>query len=99
MTDKQLVNCARAFRKGILAPGGDPSMMCFAVCAPLSGLLAASGFPAHEETVDFNESAPCANHTWIRLEDGRILDPTADQFGLEAIYLGPVPELYLGWLA
>ena len=36
------------------------------------------------------------NHIWIRLADGRVLDPTADQFGdYPPVYLGdPLPELH-----
>ncbi len=39
MTDAQLVRFARAFRRGIVGPRGSSAQMCFAVCAPLEGLL------------------------------------------------------------
>lgn len=38
------------------------------------------------------------NHVFIRLADGRILDATADQFGLAPIYLGHMPAQYLAWI-
>lgn len=100
MTDKQLVRFARSFRDGIikdnpwtaLRPVGKPKSfgMCFQVSAPLQGLLSAHGFETSLETVDFIE----INHTFLRLPDGRILDATADQFGLEPVYLGPMPDEY-----
>jgi len=39
------------------------------------------------------------NHYWLRLTDGRIVDPTADQFSrpdrrMPKIYIGPKPEWY-----
>lgn len=64
--------------------------MCFAVCAPLQGLLSASGIETELEGINFPE----VNHYFLRLPDGRILDPTADQFGLEPVYLGPMPLQY-----
>lgn len=100
MTDKQLVRLAKSFRSGIirgnpwtkLRPKGKPLSwgMCFQVSAPLQGLLSAHGFETTLETVDFIE----INHTFLRLPDGRILDATADQFGLEPVYLGPMPDEY-----
>ncbi len=95
MTDAQLVRFARAFRRGIVGPRGSSAQMCFAVCAPLEGLLATQGVDARLRGVDFM----AVNHYWLELPDGRILDPTADQFGLEPVYLGPVPERYQRWMA
>lgn len=94
MTDKQLLRIARGVRKGIL--GKKPSAdMCMAVSAPLQGILSALyDFQTTLENVDFPE----IDHTFLRLSDGRILDATADQFGLEAVYLGPTPELYRAWM-
>ena len=100
MNDRELKRIALEFRKGILA--GSPSdMMCFAICAPLeSYLVVCHEFVTHMEEVDFG----CVNHCWLRLEDGRILDPTADQFSgktlkLPKVYLGEVPEIYAKWMA
>lgn len=95
MTDKQLKRIAREFRRGIL--GKRPSkLMCMAVSAPLQGLLSALyGVECVLEELDF----PQCNHVFLRLPDGRILDATADQFGLEAVYLGEVPDVYKNWMA
>jgi hypothetical protein len=43
------------------------------------------------------------NHCWLALPDGRILDPTADQFvghgaTLPPVYLGPLPVIYQRWI-
>lgn len=84
MKDAELIEFAREFREGIL--GGRPSnLMCFAVCAPLAGLLELHGVRCEVVESDLD----ITNHVWIRLEDGRALDPTADQFGGPDIYLGP----------
>lgn len=84
MTDAELIEVATDFRAGLL--GGRPSTdMCFAVSAPLQGLLSALyGVETVLEEVDFGDT----NHVWLRLADGRILDPTADQFGKAPVYLG-----------
>jgi hypothetical protein len=98
MSDVELIECAQQFRDGIL--GGHPSdSMCFAICAPLAGLLNFYGIAAELIEVDLGH----CNHFWIRLADGRALDPTADQFNrlfadnLPMIYLGP-PTKYQGVL-
>lgn len=96
ITDKKLIKTARDFRDGLL--DGAPSFaMCAAVCYPLEGYLSAFGISARAEMVQFPLNPTWANHVFLRLPDGRILDPTADQFGLEPVYLGPFPELYLSW--
>lgn len=89
MTDRQLKRYAASFRTGILA-GRSSRMMCFAVCAPLQALLKLCGVETELVEAHFAE----LNHVWLRLPDGRILDPTADQFGLESVYLGPLPLIY-----
>ena len=90
MSDRELLSMARSFRKGIL--GKRPSdMMCFAVCAPLQAYLAIFGVELELVEADFGR----VNHVWLALSDGRILDPTADQFGIKpAVYLGPIPSAY-----
>lgn len=88
MTDAQLIRIARQFRRGILGTRAS-TRMCMAVNAPLQGFLAALyGVETTLEEVDFGH----INHVWLRLSDGRILDATADQFGLAAIYLGEAYE-------
>lgn len=96
MTDQELIEFAQEFRDGLLE-GRLPTLMCFAVCAPLVTLLNMSGVKA--ELVEADNG--WCNHFWIKLEDGRALDPTADQFNylwdakMPAVYLGP-PTKYQG---
>lgn len=94
-TDKRIIRFATEFREGIL--DGTPSwMMCAAVSWPLAGLLNASGLKCETVETDLGE----CNHIWIRLEDGRVLDPTADQFNelfgydYPPVYLGPPIKLH-----
>lgn len=90
MKDAALKQIARDMRDGILGKRSS-RLMCMAIAAPLQSFLSGVyNFSTELETVDF----PDCNHVWLRLPDGRILDVTADQFGLDAIYLGQVPELY-----
>ena len=90
MTDAELIEFATEFREGIL-DGGPSDMMCAAVCWPLVGLLNISGVKCEAVESDLGEYI----HVWIRLADGRALDPTGDQFN----YLFPdldMPPVYLG---
>lgn len=96
VTDKRLLRLAKDFRDGILGSASSLAM-CAVVCYPLEGFLGAMGVHLQAEMVSFPKHPICANHVFLRLPDGRILDPTADQFGLEPVYLGPFPELYLSW--
>jgi hypothetical protein len=94
MTDRQLKQIAREMRNGILGKRSS-RLMCMAISAPLQGMLSAVyNFDTKLEKVDF----PQSNHVWLRLPDGRILDATADQFGLDKVYLGQVPALYQAWI-
>ncbi len=34
------------------------------------------------------------NHFWLQSKDGTVVDPTADQFGGPAVYVGPVVGMY-----
>lgn len=93
MTDRRLIRIVAGFRAGIL--NGRPSaLMCFAVCAPLHTYLSLLGVETRMVEARFAE----VNHVWLALEDGRILDPTADQFGLEPVYLGSLPRSYEMWM-
>ena len=84
LTDDELIEIARDFRDGLL-DGRPPDLMCMVVSAPLQGFLSAVyGVETTLEKLDFENG----DHVWLRLPDGRILDATADQFGLEPVYLG-----------
>lgn len=86
MNDKQLVKFAAEFREGIL-DGRGSDLMCFMVCAPLVTLLSMHGVKCTMVNGEDDER----NHFWIKLADGRVLDPTADQLNrkLPPVYLGP----------
>lgn len=95
MSDAELKRVARGFRRGMLE-GGSSAFMCRAVCLPLAGLFSAMGV-----NLDLIEcEVDCGDHemyhTCLRLNDGRILDPTADQFPfrMPRIYLGIMPSRY-----
>jgi len=94
MTDTRLIRIATELRGGILGRRSS-RLMCMAVSAPLQGLLSAL---YSVETAIEEVAFPAGNHVWLRLSDGRILDATADQFGLPAVYLGPIPEQYREWM-
>jgi hypothetical protein len=96
MSDAQLIAFVTGFRDGIVGDGS-PYGKCFMVCAPLVTLLCMHGVECtmvesmiHGEDFD--------NHVWLQLADGRVLDPTADQFslGLPAVYLGPRLAIHRG---
>ena len=104
MSDADLIAAALQMRNSVLdafATDGDSTGFCFMVSAPLAGWLSYSGIDCCEKTVDFG----FANHCFVELPDGRILDATADQFNhllrknkLPAIYLGKIPSIYSKWI-
>ena len=90
MTDKELLEWAKEFRTGLLGSCTGDSM-CFAVCAPLEGLLRCCGVDVRMVETDLSGDDRCEfySHFWLKLSDGRALDPTADQFpDHPPIYLG-----------
>lgn len=101
MTDKQLVRFAAEFRRGMI--GGNTShCRCFLVCFPLASLLRMRGVVTDMIDVDLSDvpDGNFANHVWLRLSDGRALDPTMDQFNngnrrFPKVYLGElVPGIH-----
>ena len=96
MTDAELLRFVIEFRRGLLGARASTSH-CFAICAPLNSLLTMHGVPNTLVEVWLGRQ----NHVWLRLIDGRALDPSADQFnaGLPPVYLGPpVPGVHEPWL-
>jgi hypothetical protein len=95
VNDKEIIEFATSFREGIL--DGRPSeMMCFMVCAPMESLLNMYGVKCEMVNGEDDER----NHYWLKLADGRVLDPTADQFNgsqhrnLPSVYLGPLTAIH-----
>lgn len=93
--DRDLLRLARAAREQITL-GGRSNGYCAVVCVPLATYLTRRGLPA----VDVHGAVGDWQHTWIELGDGRILDPTADQFNrasarrMPPVYLGARPAHY-----
>ncbi len=88
--DDILLEVARSFREGIVRDGCSVGY-CFMVCAPLEGYLHFVGIDAK-----LVRGVVCGDdweveHCWLQLIDGRVLDPTADQFDNFEL-----PEVYLG---
>ena len=99
MTDAELIGFCRDFRHGVLGQNAAGDGACAIICWPLASLLRISGVDAICRDGEFNEdsAAPFANHVWLELPDGRVLDPTFDQFCSEEpvdIYLGPPTEFH-----
>jgi hypothetical protein len=99
MRDATLKKIVADFRKGIL-DGRDSKYMCFAVCAPLQGYLSMIGYKSRLVQGEIKPSVDIlTNHYWLELPDGRIVDPTADQFStperpMPQVYIGKLPEWY-----
>ena len=93
--DRELLRLARLAREHITL-GNRSQGYCTAICIPLATYLTKRGMEAQE----VNGGVGDWQHMWIALGDGRILDPTADQFNragtvrMPAIYLGPRPAHY-----
>lgn len=89
------------FRKGILGRRSSVSM-CFAVCAPLQGYLSMLGYETQmiEGAMKYRDVGVNCEHYWLLLHDGRIIDPTADQFNapggsaMPKVYIGEKPKWY-----
>lgn len=94
MTDKQIISFTKKFRKGVLN-GKKSRGMCFAICAPLVTLLNGVGVKCEltRGVCNFIDNDTW-QHDWITLQDGRIIDPTSDQF--KKPDGSPMPEIYLG---
>jgi len=91
ISDEKLVEIASGFRDGILDKRSSV-MMCYAISAPLQAYLSFMGI----ETKLVKGHCHHAEHYWLRLKDGRILDATADQFvtNMPKVYLGKPPHHY-----
>ena len=97
MTDIELIEYASEFRRAVI--GDAPcAWWCAAISAPLCAALCVIG--ASVQIVE-NDLGEC-NHVFLRLSDGRILDPTADQFNLfnrvvlPGVYLGKPSAIHVG---
>ena len=84
MTRSEVKQVAREFRKGLIGDR-EGDMMCAVVCYALQAYLSFLGEHLTIAEVDLRNS----NHVFLKFPDGRVLDPTADQFG-------DYPKVYVG---
>ncbi len=100
---KRLLDLVTEFREGIVdgIGGGSSAGMCDAVCFPLQGFLSfAEGIETQCKYGFFETKAGALQHYWLELENGEIIDPTADQLEahgfpkLPGVYIGPRPAFY-----
>jgi hypothetical protein len=102
MTDDELIIECMSFREGLIGKNASPEGMCFAVSAPLSSYLRVAHGLDVELVKSDHEKNPASQwyeHYWIKLPDGRVLDPTFDQFCSEEpvpIYIGNPTEFHDG---
>lgn len=87
--DAAILSFATEFREAILM-GGASARMCAAISGPLCAAFEVIGIPCGLVETDLGE----CNHVFLQMGDGRVLDPTADQFNgcsreqLPGVYLG-----------
>jgi hypothetical protein len=103
MSDKELIRITTQFTRGLLGRKKVKSM-CFVATAPLQGFLSACGVETKllevEIEIETKDEIHIWNHFCLELEDGRILDPTANQFKtpegeeMPNVYLGKKPKWY-----
>ena len=95
MTQSEILKTATNFRKGMIGRQSSKSWW-FMISAPLEGLLRVMGCDC--QLVEGHVGRDC--HFWLKLPDGNILDPSADQFKkpdktkMPPVYIGPRPEWY-----
>jgi len=88
--DAAILAVASLVRREVLG-GCTSEGLCFEVCSQLIVTLGAYGIDCSMVETNLEDCiwSEWLNHFWIRLADGRALDPTADQFGFESeVYLG-----------
>ena len=92
---KRIVRIATDFREGFLDKSPSKAM-CFALCCALVGYLRFCGYECDVDKGNIGDW----NHYWIKLPNGTILDPTADQFrhpngtAMPSVYYGELPHWY-----
>jgi hypothetical protein len=93
--NKSLLKLASLVRKKALR-GAESAGHCESVSRQLLPRLADNGLTANVVYGNANGQG----HVWVELEDGTVIDPTADQFNqpngepMPKVYVGPRPEWY-----
>jgi hypothetical protein len=94
MSNEEIKKIAKGFTKGLL-DGRPTTDMCYVVCSPLVAYLHFCGIDCSLTEGEVNQY----HHFWITLSDGRIVDPTADQFGLLNVWARKQPSYYKPYTA
>lgn len=97
MTDEELIYVCTEFRSGLLN-NSDSTSMCAVVSWAIQGYLSSVcnvNIECFTTDLSDNTNTDAANHVWLLLPDGRVLDPTYDQFGGDPIYLGAPTEYHI----
>lgn len=92
---KNLHRLATGFRRGVLNRRKSDGH-CWTISSPLTSLLRMLGHECEliEGTVSIRGARE--HHYWIALSDGRILDPTADQFNHLSGLNKQMPPVFIG---
>ncbi len=102
MSESELRKVVTGFRRGIVGKKAGQGY-CFMVSSALAGYLSFAGVPCqvtkgmvkHTIAGKVCHGVPArSEHYWVTLKDGRIVDATADQFGLPPVYIGALPKSY-----
>jgi|SRR5688572_17732414 len=99
MTDKELKKVVSGFTKGFIGKGTAQSK-CFVLCFPLQSFLNLCGVETELIEGEVEGEKFVWGHYWLKLKDGRIIDPTCDQFNIPGglsmpkVYIGEKPESY-----
>lgn len=103
--DKEIIRITSEFRTGMIGKKGSSTGWCSKICWPLLSYFSVMGVEMTlkrgkvRARIGLTSSVKRYDHVWLELEDGRILDPTYDQFQQisEAqipVYLGKLPTNY-----
>ena len=99
MTDKELYRLVAGFTKGFLGKENSESK-CFMICWPLQTYLSFCGVKTELISGEVSSDKHLWGHYWLKLMDGRIIDPTCDQFNIDGgvkmpkIFIGEKPDYY-----
>lgn len=98
MDKDKLLKIVKSFRYGMIGRKGG-RLQCYKVCAPLQGYLSMIGIETKLIEGDACYYRYWIGHYWLEMEDGKIIDPTAEQFATEKrlmprVYIGVKPRWY-----
>ena len=98
MNKKELLKMVKGFRYGLLGRKSGRKQ-CFVVSMPLQGFLTAIGIKTKLIEGEVCYYRHWIGHFWLEMEDGKIIDPTAEQFStpkrkMPRVYIGAKPKWY-----